>query len=175
MHTTATTGSDSARSALDVIRDELARAYDGDPWHGSSVAKILVGISAADAHVHPIPGAHSIWELVLHLAAWTGEVRRRLEGGEPGEPAEGDWPAPPQAPSDAAWSEARARLRTAHEALLAAVARTPAPRLGRVVGSEQRDPAAGTGITHEIMLHGLAQHHAYHGGQIAILKRALAR
>jgi uncharacterized damage-inducible protein DinB len=170
-----TTASDSARSAQDVIRDELSRAYDGDPWHGSSVVKILEGLSAADAHVHPIPGAHSIWELVLHMTAWTGEVRRRLEGGKPGEPPEGDWPAPPRAPDDREWSDAASRLRTAHHALLETLDRTPAAQLPRVVDTEKRDPAQGTGVTHEIMLHGLAQHHAYHSGQVAILKRALGR
>lgn len=164
---------DAAPSAREVIRDELARSYDGDPWHGFPLVKILGGISAAEAHRHPIPGAHSVWELVLHMAAWTGEVRRRLEGGAPGEPAEGDWPVPPPSADDRAWSDARSRLRAAHEALLAALARTPPAQLPRVVGSPKRDPAMGTGVTHEIMLHGLAQHHAYHAGQIAILRRAL--
>lgn len=173
--TTTTPGSDAAPAAREVIADELARAYDGDPWHGTAVVRILDGLSCADAHVHPIPDAHSIWELVLHMAAWTGEVRRRLEGGEPAEPAEGDWPAPPPAPDDAAWRDAKNRLRSAHESLLATLTQTPPSRLPRVVGTPKRDPAMGSGVTCEIMLHGLAQHHAYHAGQIAILKRALGR
>ena len=173
--TTTTRGSDGAASPAprDVIADELARAYDGDPWHGSPVVRILDGVSSADAHVHPIPGAHSIWELVLHMAAWTGEVQRRLEGGEPGEPREGDWPPPPPAPDERAWADAKARLRDRHNALLAAVDRMSPAQLPRLVGTEARDPAAGTGVSHEIMLHGLAQHHAYHAGQVALLKRAL--
>lgn len=173
--TTTTAGSDAARAAHEVIADELARAYDGDPWHGSSVVRILEGLSSADAHVHPVPGAHSIWELVLHMAAWTGEVHRRLEGGAPGEPAEGDWPAPPRAPDEGAWRDAKDRLWAAHRSLLAALPGIPPSQLPRVVGTPKRDPAMGSGVTHEVMLHGLAQHHAYHAGQIAILKRALGR
>jgi hypothetical protein len=31
------------------IADQLERAFDGDPWHGQPLTKILAGISAADA------------------------------------------------------------------------------------------------------------------------------
>ena len=37
-----------------------------------------------------------------------------------------------------------------------------------MVGSV-RDPAAGTGVTYGTMIVGLATHHAYHAGQIALL------
>lgn len=29
----------------------------------------------------------------------------------------------------------------------------------------------GTGVTRDVLLHGLAQHHAYHAGQIALLSK----
>jgi len=35
------------------------------------------------------------------------------------------------------------------------------------------DPPLGSGVPFEVMLHGLAQHNAYHAGQIALLRRAL--
>ena len=43
---------------------------------------------AAEAASRPIPGAHSIWELVLHVAGWADVARARLTSGEPVVPAE---------------------------------------------------------------------------------------
>ncbi len=66
------------------IIDELQREHDGDPWHGSPLQAILEGIDATRANARPIPGAHSVWELVLHMTAWKNETaqaagrRRRL-------------------------------------------------------------------------------------------------
>jgi uncharacterized damage-inducible protein DinB len=46
--------------------------------------------------------------------------------------------------------------------------------LERTGGSlSDRDPALGTGVTHRAMLNGLVQHHAYHTGQIMLLRKAL--
>ena len=41
---------------------------------------LLDGVTAEQAAAHPIPGAHSIWELTLHIAAWESACLRRLEG-----------------------------------------------------------------------------------------------
>ena len=38
--------------------------------------------------------------------------------------------------------------------------------------NDPRDRATGAGVSGDVLLHGLAQHHAYHGGQIALLKKA---
>src|ERR1035437_3500929 len=62
------------------IADQLRRAFSGDAWHGDSVFEILEGVNAAQAAAHPIKNAHSIWELVLHIAAWDGAVLHRLGG-----------------------------------------------------------------------------------------------
>jgi hypothetical protein len=37
-----------------------------------------------------------------------------------------------------------------------------------------RDRALGSGVSRYVTLHGLVQHHAYHGGQISLLKKAIA-
>ncbi|MCU0647474.1 MAG: DinB family protein [Gemmatimonadaceae bacterium] len=159
-------------SRIGELLDDLQRAYDGDPWHGSSVAALLEGVSTVTAAAVPVRGGHSVWALVLHMTAWTNEVRARLEGATPGEPAEGDWPPVPEPATPAAWRDAREALRAAHRALEGAVAAMPHARLDMVVG-DGRDPALGAGLTYAAMVRGLVQHHAYHGGQIALLKRML--
>jgi hypothetical protein len=132
---------------------------------------ILDDVTAPEAAARPIRDAHSIWEIVLHLTGWAGEVARRCRDGEPGEPAEGDWPSVPPATSGAAWDASRAALLAAHDRLARALDAFPEDSLDRPVGNS-RDPAAGTGTSHYVMLHGVAQHAAYHAGQIALLKKA---
>ena len=67
-------------SEADRLIDQFKRAHDGDPWHGSPVMEILEGVTAAQAAQRPPNGAHSIWELVLHMTGWRNEVARRATG-----------------------------------------------------------------------------------------------
>ena len=79
-------------SEIQRIVDQLEREHTGDPWHGSPLHAILDGVTAAQAAARPLPAAHSIWELVLHMTGWKSEVRRRLSGAPAAEPDGGDWP-----------------------------------------------------------------------------------
>jgi uncharacterized damage-inducible protein DinB len=160
----------SDRAETDRIADELGRAHAGDPWHGSPVRTLLDGVSAAQAASHPIPNAHSIWELVLHMTSWRREVSRRLRTGMADDPEAGDWP-PVTDVSDDAWRRALAALDDSHEELLRAVRDFPAARLDEPVG-DRRDRALGTGVSYSVTLHGIAQHDAYHAGQISLLRKA---
>jgi uncharacterized damage-inducible protein DinB len=155
--------------AVAAILDQLRHTHDGDPWYGSSRARFLEGISAHDAAHRPLGVAHSMWELVLHMTAWTDEVRKRLAGAEPGTPEAGDWPAVDEV-TESAWEHAKSRLAAAHAALLADAARLSRDDLARRVGSV-RDPELGTGVTYAGLLVGLAQHDAYHTGQLALVRR----
>lgn len=150
----------------DRILDELRRAWDGGPWHGDALKTILRGFPPEAADARPVPNAHTATEIVLHLAAWTREVTRRLRDGVARDPAEGDWPA-------AAGSDFRATvdgLGSAHAALLQEVAAFPPDALDDTV-NDARDATGGAGVSYGVMLHGIAQHYAYHGGQVALLRK----
>jgi uncharacterized damage-inducible protein DinB len=149
--------------------DELNRAVDGDAWHGDSVCAIARGVTAAVAASRPHEGVHSIWEIVRHMTAWTNEVGRRLEGHAAGEPQEGDWPLP-GGQSEDDWRRDVANFMDAHRRLVQKTAVLSDTAL-HAPPAEQRDRPAGSGVTHHVMLHWLAQHHAYHAGQIALLKK----
>ena len=153
------------------LAEQVGLAHDGPAWHGPALAENLEGLTAVQAASRPIPGAHSIWEIVLHATAWAAEVRRRLGGANPAMPLEGDWPDVGPV-SEQAWTEARRALRNAHEALSQAARDFPSSRWHDRVGEEQDSPL-GTGVSYAAMLSGLVQHDGYHGGQIGLLRRAL--
>lgn len=149
------------------LADQLERALRGGAWHGPALAETLAGVDAATAAAHPVPGAHSIWEIVHHAAAWTDIARRRMAGEAPGQVSpDEDWPPVPDDPSPAAWQEARDALERAHRSLHAAVLALPEHCL--------EDCVAGSDPTVRGLLLGLLQHQAYHAAQIVILGKAAA-
>jgi len=157
-------------SDFEALRDDLKQVYDGDPWHGSPITAVLGGVDAETAARRSVPHGHTIWELVLHMTGWTREVASRVRGNDAGNPPE-DWPSQPTKFSEADWRAAQDDLRDAHEDLLHAVGALKPADLIRMVG-DVRDPAGGTGKTVGSHLRGLLQHHTYHEGQIALLKKA---
>lgn len=159
-------------SDLDALREDLHKVYDGDPWHGSSIITVLEGVSADAAAQRSVPRAHTVWELVLHMTSWTREVASRVRGAAPKEPE--DWPEPKFGGSTATWEAAKKDLGAAHGELEREVARLKPDDLLRWIG-DQRDPSLGTGLTVGALIRGLLQHHTYHQGQIAILRRASER
>jgi uncharacterized damage-inducible protein DinB len=148
------------------IADQLRRAFDGEAWHGDSLFQILDGVTAAQAAARPITRAHTIWELVLHIAAWDGAVLRRLGGVAVTVSAAENFP-PVTDTSDVAWRKTLADVRRIHEKLIEAVTGFPDSRLNDIVPAKE-----GAHHTFYYMLHGVVQHELYHAGQIALLKKA---
>ncbi|HXE91342.1 MAG TPA: DinB family protein [Terriglobales bacterium] len=145
------------------IADQLQRSYAGGAWHGPSLRQVLAGVDARRAAAHPVPHAHSIWELVLHVTTWNRAVLRRVEGRSVRVSAAENFPKVTDT-SAAAWKRAQQALADAHRALHRAVRRIPDSRLGRKVPGKPQ--------TVYFMLHGLVQHNIYHAGQMALLKKA---
>ncbi|MGZ4815943.1 MAG: DinB family protein [Terriglobales bacterium] len=145
------------------IADQLRRAFDGSAWHGPALLELLKDVNAVTAAAKPVPAAHSIWELVLHIAAWDGAGLRRLAGNKSQLKGTANFPPVTEA-SEAAWRYAIAEAKRTHDTLVKTVAALPDSRL--------RDQVPGKRYDFYHMLHGIAQHELYHAGQIAILKKA---
>lgn len=160
----------AAAAVQDDIAERIVKAVTGPVWHGPSLQELLGEVTASEAAAPPAAGLHTIGELVLHLQFWCDDSRRRLPAGataaeilaEPG-PGE-DWPSLGR-PDERDWKRIVDGLAESHRALAGAV-KLLSPDLlpARIPGRK---------VTCEDMLRGVVEHAAYHGGQVAILRRSL--
>lgn len=145
------------------LADQLARALNGDAWHGPSWREAIEGISREAAVHRPIPDAHTIGEILLHATTWQDVVRRRLEGESPQVTGSEDWPSA-AFQDEASWRSAVARLFETGNALVETVGRFPDEKL-----QEKRPSVEGTWFD---LIIGELQHVLYHAGQVGLLKKA---
>lgn len=130
------------------------------------LSRALHGLSASQAAFRPNAHAHSIWELINHIAFWNEYVLRHLAA-----PSTSDGPvdneqtfrAPPVSGQDAHWQaavertfSACQRLREAVFALDEAALQAPFDQEGTPLG---------------VVLGDIAMHDAYHIGQIMYLRK----
>lgn len=143
------------------LADELRLSYYGPAWPGPSLGEHLDNVSVADALAHPVPGAHSIWEIVEHITFYV-DATLRVMNGEPMPREINVWP---QTGTDQpAWLISVHKLRDRIDKLHEAIGRMDPSKLGQIVGNRDYD--------HAHLLHGITQHNHYHAGQIGLLNRA---
>ena len=148
------------------LADQIRRAFEGNAWHGDSVLELLADVNAATAAARPIQTAHSIWEILLHIAAWDDAVYRRIGGAAVTLTDEQNFPTIKDT-SEAAWTHAIESTKKVHNELIKAVAAFPDSRLAeQVPGKSQKY------YNFYYMFSGIVQHELYHAGQIALLKKA---
>jgi len=149
------------------LADELERAHRGGAWHGPALAETLVDVDAATALRRPVPAAHTIWEIVSHVSGWLDTCRRRIEDETDQDPTpEEDWPPTAEVGDGAedAWQRELVTLDERFRRFHATVAALDDASL--------EAPAAGSAPTVRGLILGVIQHHAYHGGQITLLRKS---
>jgi uncharacterized damage-inducible protein DinB len=103
---------------------------------------------------------------VLHVVAWVEIARARLKGQKTGDPGpDEDWP-PVTATDDAAWARALERLGACHRHLAEEARAFDETRLDQKLTNLEYSP--------DVLLRGIVEHGTYHGGQIALLRKASA-
>jgi len=149
------------------IAQQMKQGFEKDCWAGPSLLEVLDGVDYEMAAAKPIPGAHSIWELVMHLIAGQhlmmcmvkGEIKERIG-------VEDWWYQVPEATASE-WDATLARLKKQESGLHALVASFPDDRLDK--------PFVKGGSSAYNNLQGHVQHTLYHAGQILMLKKALGK
>ena len=148
------------------IASQIKKSFEGPCWHGPGVWKVLEGVTAAQAAQKPLPEAHSIWELLMHVVTWERAVLRGIRGGVAQLENEENFPSPKQA-TESEWRQAISTASSLHAELCEAVARLTDAGLDGVVKGQDDD------YTLRVMLYGAVHHALYHAGQISLLRKGL--
>ncbi len=151
------------------LSSELQKILSGDPWYGNAVYPIVEQVSFEAAYEKPEHAAHNIAEIVLHMIAWTEEVMDRMNGLTAGMPSSGDWP-PTGAPDEQKWQNYVNDLKLVNVNLTGLIGNFPDEQWNELINDE-RNRELGSGVNYEELVNGLIQHHIYHSGQIALLRR----
>lgn len=147
------------------LADQIRRGFEGDAWHGDALLELLADVDAKTAAAHPVKDAHSIWELLLHIAAWDDAVLRRAGGVAVKLSDKQNFPPVGDA-SEAAWKKTIEAVKQTHEQLVKAVAAFPDSCLQEQVPGKKEKY-----YDFYYMFAGIVQHELYHAGQIALLKK----
>lgn len=150
-------------SDIQRILDHYDGVLNGAAWHGDPVWQVLDTISAEQAATRPIAEAHTIWEIVAHMTFWENVVVQRLAGLHAGLVEELNFPPMPVA-SEENWRKTLEEFRASNRAFRQALAGLAPAKLNELTAARKR--------TFYGEAHGIMEHHVYHLGQIALLKKA---
>jgi uncharacterized damage-inducible protein DinB len=139
------------------IADAYRAATVKGAWYGPSLAELIAQIPAELATTPPVPGAHSIAELLQHLLLWNERIRNTSESHplalwQP----EKEWAEPP-----IPWTELVSRWSKSRELLEEKIRDFPLMDLAKQV--------PGRNYPYEALLNGIVEHAIYHSGQIAMV------
>lgn len=153
-------------SKIDPIRAAIARVLDWEDAHVGFDAAIAA-LPAALRGSAPADLPYSPWQLLEHLRLTQRDILEFCvdAGYQERKWPDDYWPATPAPPSAAAWDESVAGFREDREALKRLALNPDIDLLATV--------PAGNGQTflREILL--VADHSAYHVGQMVVVRRAL--
>jgi uncharacterized damage-inducible protein DinB len=151
---------------IERIVDQYDRVMNGAAWHGDPVWKLLDGVSAETAARSVTANTHSIWQLVMHMMYWESVACRRLMNVPVEQDSKLNFPETPEATA-ANWRKTLKDFRDSNEAFRKAISQLDAARLDAKMARDKRKSSY-------VEAHGIIQHHVYHAGQIALLKKAFA-
>ncbi len=156
-----------AQEEVTRLIEEMKLSFAGDEHgearYGPALKWLLHDVDAQLALRRPFPNLHTIWELVLHVIAWKKYTAARLRDESALMTDEINW-EPILRTDEAAWKDVVSNLESAQAELLDAASRLTDENLST--------PPAGGKTPRYRALHGIMQHDIYHGGQIALLKKA---
>ena len=159
---------DKSRLRIDRYIDTLKRLFEGNNWLDESFTKKLKDVDEQHAFAVPVPGFHSIAEIVWHCIYWKRVVIKHLEGDH-------DYKKktvkqqnflPAEELKAKGWTFLRDELFNTQTELLTL--------LGSLT-DYSLDQEYHPGYTHEFLLEGIVQHDAYHLGQIGLVNKLIVK
>ncbi len=153
-------------SADPVVREHLVKLLGGRGAH-PSLEEAVKDLPSELQGMRPAGAPHTPWQLLEHvrIAQWDIlEFSRNAEHVSPDFP-DGYWPDRDQPPGEAAWEESLKRFRADLTAMLDLVTDTQTDLYAPIPHGK------GQTILREALL--VADHNAYHAGQLVLVRRLL--
>jgi hypothetical protein len=149
-----------------VLREELSRVLSGKGAHADFEAAVH-DFPVEQRGAKPAGAPHSAWELLEHLRIAQQdmlEFSRNAKHESPAWPS-GYWPPQPQPPDDGAWDRSVAQFRADLQEMQRLVADPSSDLFTRFPHGE------GQSLLREALQ--MADHNAYHVGELIFLRRLL--
>ncbi|MDR6567566.1 DinB family protein [Chitinophaga ginsengisegetis] len=147
---------------LEHLAVSLENLYNGAPWIDVTFQEYLSRIDAQQA-VKSFGESNNTWEIVNHVIFWHQRVQRYMHNEAPEQ--DGDLPDfyMPENHGEENWEATKHRLAHSFELMAATIRKFPEKELF--------DTFPGTEHKAIYYLQGLAEHDAYHLGQIVLLHK----
>lgn len=150
------------------LAEQLKDAYEGEPWFGRSIRKILNEIDELIVFEKP-KGRHSILELLWHMINWKEFALSRLQNNS--NPSlqkfeENDWRELDHS-DKSLWQKGLQQFEKLHNELIEIISQQKDDLLSHNVSERN--------YTFRKLLYGIMEHDIYHLGQIAYIKKMLQK
>ncbi|MDZ7646902.1 MAG: DinB family protein [Cytophagales bacterium] len=143
--------------------NQFETTYEGKPWFGSSITKILSDVTEHMALWQPTENAHSIAQLVWHMTYWRQPLIKNLEGDlayKSSMESQDNWSTPEKI-RVVGWKNILKQFQESQERLVA---------LLKIQDDSVLEKSYYKAGTYREIITGILQHDIYHLGQIAYIK-----
>lgn len=150
-------------SSLEKYIRSFQDIYNGKPWYGDPIMKVLEGVDDELAFAQVTPGTHCIAQILWHMIYWRQLLIKKLQGHEDNIPSiksDDNWRVVAEL-KKLSWPGLLDSFAFEHVLLMSLLSRqTPS-----ILEKEFKK-----GASFDALITGVIQHDLYHLGQIALLK-----
>jgi len=156
----------STTRASDYAR-QLEQLYQGGSWQGESFVEKLKDVDEAMAFSAPLPGVHSIAEIVWHCIYWRTVAIKRLNGNDNyrDRTVEALNFLPVEELKERGWESLKREFEETQTSLIGIL---------NAYNDNFLSKDYQTGYTYGYQVEGITHHDAYHLGQIGLVRKILS-
>ena len=154
------------RQQIGHIISSLHTVVEGEPWFGKPVMAVLQEVDPSIVYKKPNDDSHSLIDLLYHMINWAEFALKRIEGEEDADINEfekNDWRQIDQ--RQHTWEKGVAHFKVTNDLIIEALQSKNDDFLNERVDYRE--------YNFRFLLNGLIQHHIYHAGQVAYLRKLL--
>lgn len=146
------------KEQIKVLVEKVENFYNGEPYYGDPILKILGGINSAKSLKKVSENAHNIAELLAHIIGWEEYLIKQFKGDKEFQMEQNlsfDWRRIDKN-EKSLWTSLTTKLEENHKELVS------------VLSDDKYDIEK-----KKTMVSNMMEHDLYHLGQIAILKKII--